>query len=233
MIERVTGGSYEKYLQEQVLKPMGASSMRLGHTRLDQRAGNEVRYYQPGKGRSVFQGDLMQTVPLPYGAWNLEAMDAHGGWLASAEDLVRLAMSFDDPTKCPVLSAESIKLMFERPEVTKSDEKDPSFYYSLGWMNRVHDENKINRWHTGSLDGTATILIRRHDGWNMAALINTRSSPTPNTSAAPSIEPCTKRSIRCQTKNEGPKIFCPLIFCLLLDERWQRQIIEIEDHLLG
>ena len=68
--------------------------MRLGHTRLDGRTEHEVRYYQPGKGRSVFQDDLQQPVPLPYGAWNLEAMDAHGGWLASAEDLLRLAICF-------------------------------------------------------------------------------------------------------------------------------------------
>ncbi len=176
LIERVTNGSYEKYVQEQVLKPMGIESMRLGHTRLDQRAPREVRYYQPGKGRSVFHADLRQPVPLPYGAWNLEAMDAHGGWLASAEDLVRLAMSFDEPEHCPVLSANSIELMFEKPTELK-DDKDPTFYYSLGWMNRISDAKQVNRWHTGSLDGTATILIRRHDGWNMAALLNTRSSP--------------------------------------------------------
>lgn len=176
LIEHVTSGSYEKYVQEQVLKPLGIEGMRLGQTRMDQRAPREVRYYQPGKGRSVFQADLQQPVPPPYGAWNLEAMDAHGGWLASAEDLVRLAMSFDDPEKCPVLSAGSIKLMFEKPPELKED-KDPNFYYSLGWMNRVSSEGHINRWHTGSLDGTATIMIRRQDGWNMVALLNTRSSP--------------------------------------------------------
>lgn len=178
LIEKVSGESYEKFVQDKVLRPIGIEDMRLGHTRLEQRADLEVRYYQPGKGRSVFQGDLQQTVPTPYGAWNLEAMDAHGGWLASAEDLLRLAMCFDDPAHCPVLSADSIKLMFEPPSKIKRDEDaDPTFFYSLGWMNRISDNQNINRWHTGSLDGTATIMIRRHDGWNMVALLNTRSSP--------------------------------------------------------
>ncbi len=48
-------------------------------------------YYQPGKGKSVFQNDLGEEVPMPYGSWNLEAMDAHGGWLSTAEDLARFA----------------------------------------------------------------------------------------------------------------------------------------------
>ena len=167
LIEKVTDTGYEAFVREQVLKPIGIESMRLGHTRLDQRADGEVRYYQPGSGRSVFQADLQQPVPSPYGAWNLEAMDAHGGWLASAEDLLRLAMCFDDPEHCPVLSADSIRSMFERPIEPKPEEKksaggqattdpavDPNFYYSLGWMNRVVDGQRVNRWHSGSLDGT-------------------------------------------------------------------------------
>jgi N-acyl-D-amino-acid deacylase len=50
-------------------------------------------------------------------------------------------------------------------------------YYSLGWMNRPVGENQTNHWHTGSLGGTATILIRRHDGKNFVALFKSRTSP--------------------------------------------------------
>ena len=38
----------------------------------------------------------------------------------------------------------------------------------------------MNYWHTGSLPGTATILIRRHDGRNFVALINSRVSKSSN-----------------------------------------------------
>jgi hypothetical protein len=34
----------------------------------------------------------------------------------------------------------------------------------------------MNHWHTGSLPGTTTILIRRHDGKNIVGLLNTRTS---------------------------------------------------------
>jgi len=35
---------------------------------------------------------------------------------------------------------------------------------------------KSTQWHTGSLDGTSTILVRRHDGLCWAVLFNTRNS---------------------------------------------------------
>ncbi len=181
VIETVTGQTYENYVKEHVLAPLGITAMKLGHTRLAGREENEARYYHPGTGTSVFAADLNQTVPSPYGAWYLEAMDAHGGWIASATDLARFASAFDDPEHCPILSRETIELMHERPPGLaghdESGEEKP-VYYSLGWRNRIHPGGKVNHWHTGSLPGTATILIRRHDGMNFVALLNARVSPT-------------------------------------------------------
>ena len=180
LIEKISGQSYEAYVKENVLDPIGAHQMRLGKTRLEFRSEGEVRYYHPGSGTSVFQSDLRQQVPHPYGAWNLEAMDSHGGWLASATDLARFAAAFDDPSKCPILSEKSIGLMHQRPPGAAGYQQDGSekpVYYSLGWSNRVLRDGKLNHWHTGSLPGTASILIRRHDGKNFVALLNARVSP--------------------------------------------------------
>ena len=41
--------------------------------------------------------------PVQYGGWYLEAMDSHGGWIASAIDLVRFADGFNDPERGPIL----------------------------------------------------------------------------------------------------------------------------------
>ena len=144
--------------------------------------GAEVRYYDPAtRPESVFAADLGERVPWqPYGAWHLEAMDSHGGWIASAVDLARFAAAFDNPEACPILSKESIDLMYARPPglAGHDDQGAPKdVYYSLGWSNRVVGENRRNHWHTGSLSGTATILIRRHDGRNFVALFNARVSP--------------------------------------------------------
>ncbi|MDB5386890.1 MAG: N-acyl-D-glutamate deacylase [Planctomycetaceae bacterium] len=180
VIEKLSGMTYEAYVKQQVLAPLGIHTMRLGATRLEGRVPGEVRYYQPGAAKSVFQSDLNQEVPWQYGGWHLEAMDSHGGWLASAIDLARFGAAFDDPGHCPILSAASIELMHARPPGLAGHDaagKPKEVFYSLGWSNRVQNE-KTAHWHTGSLSGTATILIRRPDGRNLTVLLNTRVSPT-------------------------------------------------------
>ncbi|MDA0282390.1 MAG: serine hydrolase [Planctomycetota bacterium] len=181
VIEKLSGQSYDQYVMEKVLAPIGVTTMRIGATRLAGRSENEVRYYHPGTDKSVFLADLDLQVPSPYGAWNLEAMDSHGAWIASAVDLAKFAAAFDKPDKCPILKSSSIALMHRRPPGLAGHEKDGSekdVYYSLGWSNRVMSGDRLNHWHTGSLPGTATIMIRRHDGLNFIALLNTRISPS-------------------------------------------------------
>ncbi|QDT10172.1 serine hydrolase [Planctomycetes bacterium K23_9] len=181
VIEKLSGQTYENYVRQNVLSPIGVTSMRIGATHLAGRADHEVRYYHPGTGKSVFADDLNETVPWTYGAWNLEAMDSHGAWIASATDLAKFAAAFDDPENCAILSSQSIELMYGRPPGLAGHDEDGkkiSRYYSLGWSNRDLSDGKKNHWHGGSLNGTATIMIRRHDGKNFVALLNSRVSPT-------------------------------------------------------
>jgi len=180
LIEKVTAQTYEQYVHENVLAPLGIRAMRLGKTKFTERSPNEVRYYHPHSAESIFEGSRGEQVPSPYGGWYLEAMDSHGGWIASAEDLVRFASAFDDPSNCPILSSESIARMYQRPAgiAGYDEEGNPKdVYYSLGWSNRSLADGKMNHWHSGSLPGTAAIMIRRHDGKNFVGLLNTRVSP--------------------------------------------------------
>lgn len=179
VIETLTKQPYEEHVRTHVLAPLGIRDMRIGKTRLEGRAPGEVRYYDERTGSSVFADDLGQDVPQPYGAWYLEAMDSHGGWIASAVDLARFTAAFDDPKTCPILKPETIAVMFARPEgmagYTADEEPKPT-YYACGWSVRpVGTDGKFNSWHTGSLPGTATLLVRRHDGKNWAVLFNARS----------------------------------------------------------
>jgi CubicO group peptidase (beta-lactamase class C family) len=167
ILEKVSGESYESHVKKAVLEPMGITRMRLGRSLLQDRAKDEARYAQPDAkaARSVFGGG--RDVPWPYGGFCLEAMDAHGGWIASAVDLVRFASSLDK-----VLDAKSIDTLFERPPGLKP----APAYYACGWMVRpVGDRGGMNAWHSGSLPGTHSLLVRRHDGLVWAALFNQRS----------------------------------------------------------
>ncbi|MFW6168914.1 MAG: hypothetical protein ACODAD_00390 [Planctomycetota bacterium] len=77
-------------------------------------------------------------VPLPYTP-SIEIMDAHGGWIASAIDLVRFASAFDAPPQCKILDAETLNCMFERtPGVLgfTEDRQPKASYYACGWLVR-------------------------------------------------------------------------------------------------
>jgi len=180
LIEKASGQSYEKYVQEHVLAPRGITRMQIGRTLPERRAEGEVKYYEPEKKEEpAVVGNIGKDVPLPYGAWYHEALDSHGGWIASAIDLVRFASAFDDPAHSPLLRAESIAEMFARPEGLAgydAEGKPKATYYALGWSVRPEGQSGCPfQWHTGSLPGTSTILVRRYDGLNWAFLINTRN----------------------------------------------------------
>jgi N-acyl-D-amino-acid deacylase len=178
LIEKVTGQSYEAYVKEQVLKPAGVTRMKIGATLTT--AEGEVRYYDRGakKEPSVFAPEGKPVkVPMPYGVWSLEAMDAHGGWIASAPDLLRFA-SIADGRLPGVLGKQSIETMFALPDLKEHDLKEkstdgkPLRYYGCGWAVRVVGPGKINTFHSGGLQGTSTLLVRRYDGLSWAVLLN-------------------------------------------------------------
>jgi N-acyl-D-amino-acid deacylase len=175
LIEQASGSSYEAFVRREVLAPLGIKRMQIGHSLDGGRAPGEVHYYARSdrKVASIF-GGAAQQVPVQYGGWNLEAMDSHGAWIASAPELVRFASALDDPGHCPVLKAASVHKLFERSKETGyADGKPKAAYYALGWMVRpVGNGGKANTWHAGLLDGTSTLLVRRYDGLTWAVLFN-------------------------------------------------------------
>ena len=106
-------------------------------------------------------------------------MDAHGGWIASAVDLARFAAALHDAEHSPLLNPQTIQTMHLPPEPPVSRNDDGSLkdhYYGCGWLVRpVGKDGRANYWHTGSLPGTYTLLVRRHDGVSWVILFNQRS----------------------------------------------------------
>ncbi|MDH3583863.1 MAG: beta-lactamase family protein [Phycisphaerae bacterium] len=94
VIEKAGGAGYEAYVRRHVLAPAGIRSMRLGRSRLADRAPGEVRYHPfPLQMDTVSVVDATGgRVAWPDGGFYLEALDAGGGWVASAPDLVRFAL---------------------------------------------------------------------------------------------------------------------------------------------
>lgn len=200
IIERLNGTSYEQYVQDAVLAPAGIRRMRLGRSLYADRAPGEVRYYDRGTLNSVFPGG--GAVPAPYGGFNLEAMDAHGGWLASTIDLLRFATAVDRlPSRPDVLGAATIDLMTARPPPPLWE--GSPFYYGLGWLVRPAEGNW---WHDGSLPGTASILVRTGTGLSWAAVFNARDMQ-PNSTFQAEIDGAMWQAVRGVTEWPAHDLF--------------------------
>lgn len=175
LIEDVTGTPYERYVQEQVLEPLGIRSMRIGRSLESQRAPGEVKYYeaQDRLTTGVVGVTAGKQVQRCYGGFYLEALDAHGGWIASAPHLVRFASAFDNLNKPRLLEAATVKQMLARPEAAAGQ---GATFYACGWQVRPLKNGTMNFWHGGRLRySTCTLLVRRGDGVDYAVLFNTLS----------------------------------------------------------
>jgi len=153
--------------------------MRLGKNLLADRAPDEVRYYDSRKrtGRAISGPAIGKQVPLPYGVECIETMDANGGWLASTVDLLRFAVAFDDPAKCPVLGEATLQTMLAPPAGGVghlANGRPKPAYYACGWNVRptARPPSTFTKWHVGALAGTSTLLVCRADGINWAVLFN-------------------------------------------------------------
>lgn len=181
VIEAVTVRRYEEYVKQEVLAPLGVQSPRLGKARIEERLPREVRYYDvENRTRpAVVRPRVGEEVPIQYGGENFDGYEAHGGWVASAVDLVRFAAAFDEPEKCPLLSRAGIEAFCDRPAGLPGHEADGTpkrSYYGNGWMVRPIRDGRANLWHSGFIAGTSTLLVRRWDGVNWAVLFNTQAT---------------------------------------------------------
>lgn len=174
VIEALTGKKYEDAVREMVLRPAGITRMKLGRTRLADRAAGEVVYHTLAtdqRYKSVFPEEK-QLVEEPYGEFYLEALNAHGGWIASAADLVRFAATLDGQRPTRILKPESIaktESLSDPPIYLANNRKDR--YYGLGWVIVSQPQGKY--WfHDGLLAGTRTLLIRYRHGIVMTLLFN-------------------------------------------------------------
>lgn len=177
IIEHVSGQPYAEYVRDRVLSPAGISDMRLGRTRLANRAPGEVRYYAPpglGRGESVFWGE--GYVPVAYGSFFMEAMDSHGGWIGSAADLVRFATAVDGQRGPALLTPTALRAMIDTPRPAESgigsgwDMKPVT--HGLGWdMTPVAGGTEWAK--PGALEGsTAAWIYRGVDGLAIAFVFN-------------------------------------------------------------
>jgi CubicO group peptidase (beta-lactamase class C family) len=148
VIEAAARRPYAAFVQDAVLRRIGVDDMEISGNTLAERRPCEVRYYGQGAER-------------PY-AMNVRRMDSHGGWLARPAALAVFASHVDGLSQSQILQPTTIRQMTTASPANAG--------YAKGWqINRSG-----NWWHTGSLPGTTSIIVRTHSGFCWAALANTR-----------------------------------------------------------
>jgi len=170
VLEKISGISYEEYVKQHLLQPLGMKHTQLGKTLQEQCVFGEVTYYfNEKKFDGVVPPYVNKPVYAPYGKWSLEAMDAHGGWISSVVEMALFLTAFDDPQFCKLLKPESINRMFDPPQKGKIDDER---YYAYGWSVRKLENGKFNAWHTGLLAGTSALMVRLDNGISWVVLFN-------------------------------------------------------------
>ncbi|WP_326560806.1 serine hydrolase domain-containing protein [Micromonospora sp. NBC_01796] len=182
VIEAVSGLPYAMYVQQKLLAPLGITRMAQGWS-IAPHAG-EVRYRSQYTGPTVLN-ETGATVAAPYGAFSMRLQDANGGWIGSAVDLVRWASAFD--AAGPVLNSTSLGRVWAVPGGIGVD--PAGWYYGLGWQVRPVTTGGTGRntWHTGSMPGTYSLLVRTYQGRSWAVLFNQRDDASGL--AYPEIDP--------------------------------------------
>jgi N-acyl-D-amino-acid deacylase len=183
VIETLSGESYEAFVKRELFSPLGITAPRIGGSLESERAENEVRYYtipldkvRPAVGEHA--GDREHAVPVQYGGWNHQALDAHGGWIASATDLARFAAAFDRELPAgtrPLLERDIVEQMFSAQTLIRAanPEKNQSeLHYGLGWLRWHARDGRLVNSHNGALPCTAAALIKLPDDLNLAVLFN-------------------------------------------------------------
>lgn len=157
VIEKVSGKTYEEYVREAVLAPIGITTMQIGSRTLAAR--------KPGEAKCYISGDAGDVDPY---SENMNRIAAAGGWVSSAKDLVKLLTHADGFNgKKDILSAASITDMTTVPTLTNNTR------YACGWTVAPP------YWeHFGSISGGYSVLARNgKEGTNVAIIMNKRRIP--------------------------------------------------------
>eukprot|EP00927_Polykrikos_kofoidii_P076759 TRINITY_DN73798_c0_g1_i1.p1 TRINITY_DN73798_c0_g1~~TRINITY_DN73798_c0_g1_i1.p1 ORF type:complete len:473 (-),score=38.12 TRINITY_DN73798_c0_g1_i1:119-1492(-) len=146
----VDGRSYEDYVTQELFAPYGITCGSVDSINTP----STCSYYMSRQNGTdwVLSNACIRTQLV-------SRMDAHGGWVLSAPDLLRFSAALDS------------NLLLSQPMKDKMLTPCPeSGNYGMGWNINSHA-----RWHDGTIEGTGAIFVSTlcHGGMTWALLVNT------------------------------------------------------------
>ncbi len=160
IVERVSGMSYESYVQDSILAPAGCYDMFLAQNFSCDRPANEVQYYEVKEAEDVeaYDGSGVMTMKSN-GGNNVTLLSSAGGWVASSTELLRFVASINGIGALEdQLSDATIEIMSGSGGETKP----------IGWASVYGDQ-----WQrSGSMSGTSALIKRQKDGYTWVFITN-------------------------------------------------------------
>ena len=142
IIEKASGQSYEKYLDEHIFRPVGMSATRYGHLRPLIR--HRAMGYKP------FIGGLINDDPL-----SMDAPGAAGALVSTVLDLLKWHQALEAGD---LLSSASYEAMYR--ETTLADGRTRPYGYGWG-VGQLASHRKLS--HGGGINGFSTMIARYPD----------------------------------------------------------------------
>ncbi|TSJ39672.1 beta-lactamase family protein [Mucilaginibacter corticis] len=151
VIEKVSGTPYEQFIKKNILAKCGINTMQIGGNTLAEQKPDEVYYYGNKGDDDPYKMDERR-------------MDSHGGWIATATDLVKFLVRLNYNAYKPEILTTATLAELYTPSLPGSD-------YAKGWL--TNSDN--NHWHNGSLPGEQALVVNTGSGFSWAVLVNTRT----------------------------------------------------------
>ncbi|HTU27534.1 MAG TPA: serine hydrolase domain-containing protein [Pirellulales bacterium] len=158
--ESVTGEPFERYVRQQILRPIGISDMQLEPIHPAYVAGEAHRYR--ARDWKDFGGGRQPVGPPA------------GSWLASATDMARFMAAVDGSRGQPLLDKAAMHLMFAPPPPPLKPRENGS-YFGLGWDSVLHTPEGLRYGKNGGVDGISTYVEHDPVGVDWVLLLNART----------------------------------------------------------
>jgi len=159
VIEGATGRSYLELMEKRVFEPLG-----MRHTEADRNRfiiGDRVRPYVRN------EAGLLENAPYVDNSYKW----AGGGFLSTAEDLVRFGMAHLKPG---YLQAETLQMLFTSQKTADGKETG----YGIGWRVGTDDQGRRVVGHGGgSVGGTTRLSLYPEQGLVIAIITNLSDGP--------------------------------------------------------
>ncbi len=147
IIEKLSGESYEEFMQHEVLRPSGCFGFAIANNYEADRHPGEVKYYMHKEAQPIEEfNNSGRMVVKCYGENNIPELAGAGAWCASAAELCHFVAAIDGDAHYPdILGKEQVEAMTEEM---------PAHAFSLGW--NFTTEKAWTR--TGTLSGTSAYV---------------------------------------------------------------------------